>query len=247
MFHADGHDLPIEKRDHAGPAPRTDAAARVLAATARELAAPTWALGVRSSPLRRGARVSRRERELLDFVAEHAGRIARVLAGVFDFLYLEERGELPVDPRPCAMEDVCAAAVEELREAGFRAPVSYEAEGDGEGDWDPGRLAQAISYLLELASAEAASDAPIALRWRGDDEEVVVRVEVGRGQIPARIDALWGSSLDEGQGGLRAVLARSVATAHGGVLARFASDGASAFVMALPRRAPEDPQHPTQH
>jgi hypothetical protein len=246
MFHAHGNDLPIDRRAPAAAAPRGDAASRVLEAAARELVAPTWALGVRSSPLRRGARISRRERELLDFVAAHAGRIGRVLAGVFDFLYLEERGELPVDPRPCTMDDVCAAAVEELRDAGFSTPISYEAEGDGEGDWDPGRLAQAISYLVELA-ADAAPGAPVALRWRGDDDEVVVRVEVGRGEVPARIDPLWGSSLDGGRGGLKALLSRSVVTGHGGVLARFASDDASAFVMALPRRAPEEPEHPTQH
>jgi signal transduction histidine kinase len=224
-----------------------DLSMRVLDAATRALIAPTWALGVRASALRRPAKLSARERDLLEFVGVHAQRIARVLTGVFDFLYLERQGELPVDARPCAMEDVCEAAIEELREIGFEGRIAYEAEGDGEGEWDPGRLAQAISYLLELAAAYVSTADPIALRWRGDDEEIVLRVEAGRRGVPSGIEPEWGDDLDDHrQGGLKAFLARRIALAHGGVLARFTGDDATSFVMVLPRHAPEDQQPATE-
>ncbi len=242
MLHA--HDLPTP-RPTSREAVERDLSMRVLDATARELIAPVWALGVRASALRRPAKLAVRERELLEFVGIHAQRIARVLTGVFDFLYLEREGELPVDARPCAMEDVCEAAIEELREIGFDGRISCEAEGDGDGEWDPGRLSQAISYLLELAAASVAPADPVALRWRGDEDEVVLRVEAGRRGIPSGIEPEWGEDLD-GEGGLAAFLARRIALAHGGVLARFTANEATSFVMVLPRHAPEDQQPATE-
>lgn len=240
------HDLRTPKPSRRDAVER-ELSLRVLDATARELLTPAWALGVRASALRHPAKLSGRERELLEFVGSHSERIARVLAGVRDFLYLERQGELPVDARPCAMEDVCEAAIEELREIGFDGRISYEAEGDGEGEWDPGRLAQAISYLLELAATYVSPADTIALRWRGDDDEIALRVEAGRRGIPSGIEPEWGEDLDDRrEGGLKAFLARRIALAHGGVLARFTADEAMSFVMVLPRHAPEDQQPTTE-
>jgi regulator of nucleoside diphosphate kinase len=211
----------------------------VLEATAREHIPPAWALGVRASAPRRRAQRADGERELLEFMGLHARHIARVLNGALDFLDLRRRGELTVDARPCAMEEVCAAAIEELREIGFDARISYQAEGDGEGEWDPDRLAQAISYLIELAAGHAPPAAHVALRWRGDEDGVVVRVEAGRRATPSRIAPARGEDLDDRpEGDVRPILARHVALAHGGALARLGADGAASFVMALPRRAP---------
>lgn len=240
------HDLGTpepSRRDHDG----RDLSIRVLEATARGITAPAWALGVRASALRRPAKLPARERELLEFIDVHAQRIARVLTSAFDFLYLERQGELPVDARPCAMEDVCGAAIEELREIGFEKRISCEGEGDGAGEWDPGRLAQAISYLIELAAEYVSPASPVALRWRGDDDEIVVRVEAGRRGVPSRIEPEWGGDLDDRrEGGLKAFLAHRIALAHGGVLARFTADDAASFVMVLPRHAPEDQRPATE-
>jgi signal transduction histidine kinase len=244
-------DFPTPDPSRRDPARVGDVSRRILEETARELIAPAWALGVRASALRRPRRMSARERELLDFMAVHAQRIARVLSGAFDYLYLDGddgQEEIPVDPRPCSMEDVCEAAHEELREAGVPVEVSYEADGDGDGDWDPGRLSQAISYLIELAGTYGASSEPITVRWRGDADEVVIRVHVGGAGIPALIEPDWGEQVEDRlEGGVRAFLARRIVLAHGGALARLISKDAVSFIVFLPRRTPEDPRSPTQH
>jgi sigma-B regulation protein RsbU (phosphoserine phosphatase) len=236
-------DLPAPEPRRGDPARVRDASRRVLEEAARELIAPAWALGVRASAVRRPRRMSARERELLDLVSVHAQRIARVLTGVFDYLYLEAEEHIPVDPRPCSMKGVCEAALDELRETGIAVEASYAGAGEGEGEWDPGRLSQAISYLLEVAATYGRSSEPIALRWRGDGDEVVVRVEVGRAGIPALIEPDWGEHVHDGvEGGVRAFLARRIVLAHGGALARHIAKDAVSFVVVLPRRTPEDPQ-----
>lgn len=241
MLH--GHEVRVPTPAGPGPASR-DLATRILDATARELVASAWALGVRASELRRPPRLSARELGLLDFTGMHAQRIARVLSGVFDFLYLDGGRELPVDPRPCELGAVCESAIEELREIGFGGRIVHERGGDGEGEWDPGRLSQAISYLVELAARYASPAEPVAVRWSGDAESVVLRVEAGRRGVPAEIAPDFGDAIaDVEESGLEALLARRIALAHGGALARFTRGGGVSFVLELPRCAPEDPEH----
>jgi hypothetical protein len=242
MIHA--NDVPTSEPIRREPSRDGDFSLNVLDATARELLAPVWALGVKSSELRRPADLSPRERELLDFVGVHVHRIARVLTGALDFVQAESQGQLVIDRRPSDMEAICDAAVEELREAGFTGRISYEGVGDGDGEWDPGRLAQAISYLVELAATTVSPGEPIALRWRGDADEVVLRVEVGLGRLPSRVEPEWGDALAlEREGALKAFLARRIALGHGGMLARFTANEATSFVMVLPRRTAEGPDH----
>ncbi|BDG04798.1 sensor histidine kinase [Anaeromyxobacter oryzae] len=237
------HELPIAAPVGSDTGSR-DLAPRILDATARELVVSAWALGVRASELRRPPTLSARELELLDFTGMHAQRIARVLSGVFDFLYLDGGRELPVDPRPCELGAVCESAIEELREIGFRGRITYESDGDGHGEWDPGRLSQAISYLVELAARHASPADSVSLRWRGDAESVVLRVEAGRRGVPAEIAPDFGDAIaDVDESGLEALLARRIALAHGGALARFTGGGGISFVLELPRCAPEHPEH----
>jgi signal transduction histidine kinase len=215
----------------------------VLDFASRELIAPVWSLGMRTSALRVPAHLSVRERELLEFVDVHVQRIARVLTGVLDFVHAEKEGTLPIDALPCDLGLVCEAAIDSLREAGFTSVVDYERDGESFGEWDPERLAQAISYLVEVAAESAPPSAPVRLRWRSDADEVTIRVEAGHGRIPSRIDAEWGEVLEEREGGLKAFLARRIALGHGGTLARFATGGATTYIMVLPRNAPEDLDH----
>lgn len=214
----------------------------VLDTLAREMLDPVWALGVQCSALRLPSDLSARERQILDVVDRSSERIARALTAVLDYVDLQARGgrEVPFAPAPCEMAEIAGRALAELGEAGVLGSVEYRGEGDGTGEWDAERLVQAVGYLVETALASGPPGAPVGLRWRGDDEEVVIRVEhrpAPNDGTEARIDAEWGSVVGPGvERGIRPFIARRIVLRHGGALARFAGPEGISYVAVLPRR-----------
>jgi phosphoserine phosphatase RsbU/P len=212
---------------------------RVLDGVTRELRPAVWAMGVTCSAHRLTTDLTRRERELLGTVERGLGRIVHVLSCVHDLVLLERHGELPIDPVPADMSAICDYALDQLREAGIADKVLTTHEGDGEGVWDPERLSQAISFLVECAAEAAPAEAPeVRLHWRGGAREILVVVERSPcpGDTPGGIDLEWGDApAGPGEGGLRATVARAILLSHGGSLALFASPCAVAYVARLPR------------
>jgi len=139
-------------RPSAPPQVRAPEPLHVIDGVARELMPAVWAMGVTCSALRLPADLTRRERELLDAVDRGLARIVRVLSGVHDLVRLKREGELPLDPGPSHMASICRDAVAQVREAGVAAEVRCTHEGEGGGVWDPERLSQAVSYLIECAA-----------------------------------------------------------------------------------------------
>jgi K+-sensing histidine kinase KdpD len=213
----------------------------VLAGVARDLMPAVWSLGVQCSVLRLPADLTARERALVDGVERSARRLARVLTGVHDLVAADGEG-LALDRRPTRIDEVVDDALEQLRDAGVDAPIACEGDGDPDGTWDPERLAQAVSYLLECALECGPDGAPVRLAWSGAPAEVVLVVErpAAEGETDTGLDLEWGERVGGGpEDGVKAAVARRVVLAHGGTLARFAASGAIAYVAVLPR-APED-------
>lgn len=225
------------------PPERVPGELRILDRVAREVMPAVWAMGVTCSALRLPADLTRRERELLDAVERGLERIVRVLSAVHDLVLLEREGELPLDPVAADMLAISEDAVAQVREAGIADAVCFTHEGDGAGVWDPERLSQAISLLVECAASAAPVDDPeVRVHWKGGDGEVLLVVERSAGLDEAQvgIDLEWGGVLDGGsEDGVRSVVARAILLGHGGSLARFASPCAVAYVACLPRQHSE--------
>lgn len=209
----------------------------ILADVAHEVLAPVWTLASVGGALRRRrARLTAREEQLLDAVERSTARVARTLGGVLD---LAEAAGVPLDPRPADLREICALAVAELREVGEEGEVAFEGEGDLRGTWDAERLAQATSYLVELALAGSRPGAPVRLRAHGEAGDVLIRVEhdtFAREAGSAGLDVHFGSELRAGpEHGFRAALARRIVAQHGGSLARFVARRSTSYVAVLPR------------
>lgn len=208
---------------------------------ARDLTPAVWALGAQCSVLRLPADLTARERGFVDAVEVNVRRIARVLASVHDLVLAESGEQLPLDPRPSHVSEVCGEAIALLREVGIDQEIACEGEGSAEGDWDPERLSGAISLLIECALDAGLDGAGVQLRWRGGPEDVVLVVE--RTAVPGEepgIDLDFGSELGVGpERAVKAAVARRVILRHGGTLARFATSRAVAYVALLPRRSPD--------
>jgi hypothetical protein len=215
----------------------------ILDGVARELMPAVWGLGVHCSVLRLPADLTVRERRFIDGVEQNAGRIARVLAAVHDLLLAETDGEIPLDPRPSDIAAICDDAIEQLREAGIEDEIGRDNEGSGEGVWDAERLSEAISYLLECALHAGPEDTGVQLHSRGGPREIVLTIErsARTGEAKSGIDLEFGAAIGAGpEESVKAAVARRVILQHGGTLARFGTALSVAYVVLLPRRAPED-------
>lgn len=225
------------------PRPARPQHVEILDGVARELMPAVWGLGMQCSVLRLPKDLTARERRFVEAVEQNVGRIARVLASVHDLVLADTDGELPLDPRPAEMAAICADAVEQLREAGSDDEIRVDGEGSGGGAWDPERLAEAISYLLECALHAAPEDGGIRLRWTGGKRDVVLAVErpTRAGEAKAGIDLDFGARIGAGpEESVKVAVARRVVLQHGGTLARFGASRAVAYVVVLPRRSAEE-------
>lgn len=139
---------------------------------------------------------------------------------------------------PCDLHVLCEAAVASLRARRLAIAVEQEGHGEPRGEWDPERLAAAILCLLSLAATGAPRGARLRLRWRGDADEVAIRVEAPHRRGPLQMEFDWGGAPEDGPD---ARVAHRIALAHGGMLARFTTSRATTWVLVLPRRAPGSP------
>jgi hypothetical protein len=233
----------IVTHDITEPRPARPHELEILDGVARELMPAVWGLGVQCSVLRLPRDLTARERRFIDGVERNAARIARALTAMHDFVLAEQEGAVPLDPRPAEIGAICGDAVEQLRDAGLHGEIACGGEGDGAGVWDPERLSQAISYVLECALDAAADEDGLRLHWRGGTRDVVLTVtrSARPGEAQSGMDVDWGARIGAGpEDGVKTAVARRIVVQHGGTLARFGTSRAVAYVAVLPREAPED-------
>jgi signal transduction histidine kinase len=119
-----------------------------------------------------------------------------------------------------------------------------ERTSSTEGDWDPDRLAQALTNLL-VNAVTYGGDAPITLRLTGDETEVSVAVHnwgeaIPVDLVPELFEPHKRGSQAAGRGsiGFGLFIVREVARAHGGTVAiESTPELGTTFALKLPRLA----------
>jgi signal transduction histidine kinase len=153
----------------------------------------------------------------------------------------------PLRPQVANLDETCQAALMELRAAHPKRTFEYEAAGDLRGRYDPERIGQVLSNLLNNAVNHGERGQPVRLRVTGN-EGSALRVEVeNRGKTltasdlgaimdPAARKKLTGSEGSSGLG-LGLYIARDIAEAHGGSVRASSTGGTTTFCLELPRGA----------
>ena len=150
----------------------------------------------------------------------------------------------PLQPQAASLGQTCELVLAELRAGHPKRSFEYEQAGDLDGHYDPERIGQALSNLLNNAVNHGDRDHPVRLRASG--AEGGLRVEVAnRGRTlgpaalrdimdPARANRVPGSEGSSGLG-LGLYIARGIAEAHGGSIEASSLDGTTTFALQLPR------------
>lgn len=155
-----------------------------------------------------------------------------------------EHEEFPLDLQPTTLAALCRGALEDVAARLPDRVVEYAPDADdGAGEWDPRRVAYAVTILLEDALGRTRAEERVSLRWRAHDDVVVVRVQfarpIDRGDtfVTYFERGVRPDGADDQVGTLRLAAARKILMQHRGELARIRTRAGTTYVATLPRRA----------
>lgn len=236
---------------------RADFEKQLIGIVSHDLRNPLSAILLGAASLLRGEGLDERSTRLAVRIQTSAERAVRMIRDLLDFTQSRLGGGIPISRRPT---DLQAAVWEVMEEVGATHPdreVRVNALGDGQGEWDPDRLAQVLQNLLTNALRYSPPGTPVEVRTR--DEGEVVSIEVhNRGDPipPERLGRLF-EPFQRGTGpdpstrsvGLGLYIVKQLVAAHGGtVSARSSAEEGTTFRVRLPRaavrRLPEEQEAP---
>lgn len=142
---------------------------------------------------------------------------------------------------------------EELESANPGRTIEREADGDGQGVWDPGRLDQVISNLIGNALQHSPAGTPVRVVTDGGGGEARLMVENQGSPIPPeRIPTLFepfrrgSNTSDASHAGQKSVglglyIVDQIVRAHRGRVEVESAQGRVRFTVHLPREAVHPP------
>jgi signal transduction histidine kinase len=176
-------------------------------------------------------------------------RMDEIIGDLLDFTRTRLGSGIPVVRADMDMETVCRQTVDEITAFHPGCVVHFEASGPLRGEWDKGRIGQALSNLVGNAYQHGLEDAPIEVTLRGEPDQVVLTVH-NKGPViakrdlqdifnpfrqlePGRAKAKDSSSL-----GLGLYIVQAIVTAHQGTIDVESTERGITFTVRLPRSIP---------
>lgn len=189
---------------------------RWLDRIAHDLRGPLAPLQTACYLLRRGDVDDARQQELLALIERQTRRLGGMIEELGDWSRIGGQQPLLGAPEPCAPALLLDYA---LTASGLTATVSNSTGDDAMVAGDQHRLTQLLRIVLEYASARGAAPS-VSLQPEGERLHIDVRID-GVAPEPAQLALLFeqpqAEPFDEGLG-LRLLIARAIARAHGGEL-----------------------------
>ncbi|NMO20985.1 PAS domain-containing protein [Pyxidicoccus fallax] len=212
-----------------------------------DLRNPISAITMATTTLLRRECVDERQRKVLGRILSSAERATRMLRDVLDFTQARLGGGIPMQPRPFDLHELTRQVMDEVQLAWPGRRLQVESGGDGKGLWDPDRLAQVITNLVNNALKYSPEHCPVRVRTRGLRDAVVLAVHNEGAVIPAELRARLFEPLKraapphdtrEGRGlGLGLFIVKHIVDAHGGALrVRSTELEGTTFLVRLPRQ-----------
>ncbi len=182
-------------------------------------------------------------------ITSAALRIERLTRLLLDFARARLGGGITLEPRRCDLSELLQKVGHEFRVAYPDRTVACEQEGEPAlGTWDPDRLAQVVSNLLENALKYSPPEMPVRMTVRGEKEQVVLEVHNEGKPIPPELmphifepfrRGPQSSRTAKTSYGLGLYIVREIVLAHGGTIeVRSDIEEGTTFTVCLPRVAP---------
>ncbi|ATB30790.1 hybrid sensor histidine kinase/response regulator [Melittangium boletus] len=212
-----------------------------------DLRNPLQAISGNAALLMRYGGLSEPQRKAVHRIAHSSDRMAKMINDLLDFTRTRLGGGYSLQRTRTNVHDVLRQVVEELEVAHPQRRFELSVEGNGWGEWDAGRIAQAASNLVGNAVQYSPEDSPVRVVARDEGEGVRVEVHNGGDPIPPERMSHIFDPFVRGGGEVRArsglglglYITHEIVKAHEGVLqVRSTAVDGTCFWWHLPRRAP---------
>jgi signal transduction histidine kinase len=219
-----------------------------LAILAHDLRQPLNVFALGSETLRGSDTPHETRNKVANQLVKAAGRMQRMIGELLDFSRARPLGGMPIAPRTTGLAEVASEVVDEIRLAHPARVINVAVAGPCEGTWDPDRLAQVVSNLVENALAHSSAESPVSMAISAHAGRIDVVVENSGRPIPPELlptifDAFRrGAVRDSRSGlGLGLYIVAQIVKAHGGTVAARSDEGRTRFEVMLPRSTSEPP------
>jgi PAS domain S-box-containing protein len=225
---------------------------RLLGVVGHDLRSPLQAILLQAQLLRRTPSASRSTESAASRITLAAERMGRLIADLLDLTRSRLGAGIPVERQPLDLFAHVRHVVEEVElSSGGLGHISLGVSGEGEGEFDPDRVAQVVQNLVSNAMKYGEPGGTVTVRLEGREREVVLSVHNRGTPIPpALLPTLFdpfqrgGGHADTGRLGrglgLGLYITHEVVLAHGGrVDVTSTAQEGTTFRVHLPRGAPD--------
>ena len=217
-----------------------------MAILGHDLRNPLNAISGNAGLLLRYGGLTEPQRKAVNRISISSDRMARMINDLLDFTRARLGGGYPVSRARMNVHDVLRQVVEELEVAHPQRKFELSVTGNGWGDWDADRIAQAASNLVGNAVQYSPEQSPVEVSARDEGDGVSVQVHNLGLPIPAeRLPQIFDPFVRGVEGargaartglGLGLYITHEIVRAHGGTLRVTSTEAdGTRFWMQLPR------------
>jgi signal transduction histidine kinase len=217
---------------------------RLMGVLSHDLRNPLNAITLTVESLLRQGHHAAGDRRQMHIIQSATKRMLEMIETLLDVFRVRSTGRLQIRRVPADLGDRARAVVDELSAASPSRTIELQTEGNLSGQWDAGRIDQALSNLIAngLEHGDPRTPVRVSLDGRKDIVELRVRNEgpaIPPGVVPTLFEPFTtGTSNDAVHRGLGLGLyiTRQVVLAHGGDIHVESSDQTGTeFSVFLPR------------
>ena len=221
---------------------------RFLAILGHDLRTPLSAIITSSAFMLDTGQLKEPNLALVKGMESSARRMSKMVEDLLDFTRTRFGDTMPIVRHTTDLGQVIHDVVTEVGASYPSSVIQSEISGDLRGEWDGGRLTQALTNLLSNAVQHGSEKSPIRVAAHGNTGEVVVTVQNYGPVIPKPDrDAIFsalkrggrsGTSKDRRHLGLGLYIVQQIVSAHGGSIAvESTHERGTVFTVRLPRDA----------